>query len=168
MPGAPGTEAVITPESCGRPGVEYMGTGKDLVPMAGDKIALPYFTTPYPHKYPRWPGVLDAVEHAWAVWPKGRLVALSAPGVGVFHTFPIEPMGRSLRLNARVARGGEVRVGLSGIDGRSAAECDPITGDHPAHPVTWGGDDQARVRPGVPVTLEFQLRAAELFGYEWV
>jgi hypothetical protein len=161
-------ESLITPESCGREGVEFMGTGKDLVPMGADKIDLPYFTTTYPHKYPRWQGVLDAVEHAWAVWPKGRLVALSAPGVAEFHTFPIEPMGRSLRLNARIPRGGEVRVGLVGIDGRRVAECDPIYGDSLAHPVTWRGDDNARVQQGFPVTLHFQIRAAELFGYEWV
>ncbi|NUQ65259.1 MAG: hypothetical protein HUU20_22560, partial [Pirellulales bacterium] len=145
---------------------KFVAAGKNLVPLGADRVAIPYWGASHEHKYPRWPGVI-ATRYGWAWWPKGRLVALVADAEGQFHTFGIPATGSSLRINARVHAGGYVRVGIDGAPGRTAADCDPITGDHVAHQVTWRGDPSAAVTPGSTVVLHFQLRAAELFGLEW-
>ena len=165
VPGAPLIEL-------GPPGSfdsEFLAVGKDLVPMGSDRIAIPYMGTPWPHKYPRWPHVLDAIQHAWATWPRGRICGLRADGDGRFFTFPLESAGRALRVNARVARGGSIRVGVVGSSEHTIANCAPIVGDGLSLPVTWQGRDTLSLKsPVEPITLEFQLRAADLFGFEWV
>ncbi len=159
--------AVIEPGPSGSFDSEFLGVGKDLVPMGTDRIALPYMGTKFPHKYPRWPHVLDAPTYAWAWWPRGRLCALRADNEGSFVTFPLEVAGRTLRVNARVDRGGELRVGIVDQPGRSVDDCDPITGDSLARPVHWRGEETVGIAAGTPVTLEFRLRSTDLFGCEW-
>ena len=127
-----------------------------------------YAGTRFPHKYPRWPAVLNAGRMAWAWWPAGRLCAVHADEEGEFFTFALEAAGRELRLNVRTQRSGFVRVGLVGREGRSAEDCDVIFGDSPAATVRWRGEADAGVPAGQPVTLHFQLRAADIFGFEWV
>jgi hypothetical protein len=115
--------------------------------------------------------VLDAIQHAWATWPRGRICGLRADGEGRFFTFPLEPAGRALRVNARVARGGSIRVGVVDSAAYSVEQCVPIVGDGIALPVQWnerGADIAINDDPIQPITLEFQLRAADLFGFEWV
>jgi hypothetical protein len=164
VPGGP----VISPGAPGEWDSEFIVGGKDLVPLGNDRIGIPYHGTPFPHKYPRWKGVLEAGGRAWAWWPKGRLCAVTADGKGEFFTFPVIPAGRELRLNVRARRGGEVRVGLAGVAGRTVAESDPVTGDHLAVTVHWKGVSDIGVNSGEKVTLHFSLRAAEVFGFEWV
>lgn len=164
VPGAP----LIAPGETGAFDSEFLFVNHDLVPFGTDRLALRYGGTPYPHKYPRWPHVLDAVQYGWASWPKGRLSAVRADGEGRFFTFPFEVKGRALRLNARTATGGEIRVGIVDTPGRSVADCTPITGDGLALPVHWHGEDAVGLPDGQPITLEFRLRAADLFGFEWV
>jgi hypothetical protein len=145
---------------------KFLVATKNLVPLGKDRVGIPYSGVSHPHKYPRWKGVISA-KSGWAWWPQGRLVALRADTEGQFQTFPIPVTGRRLRLNAKVRSGGELRVGIHGAGARSAVDCDPITGDRPAHPVSWRGDGNPGVSPGATVRLHFQLRAAELFGFEW-
>jgi hypothetical protein len=147
---------------------EYLGIVHELVPMPGDRLAIRYAGTPYPHKYPRWPHVLKAVRYWWAYWPKGRLAAVQSDEEGGFFTFPLEAAGRSLRLNARIAKTGEIRVGIVDQPGRSVRECDPIVGDGLSLPVHWKGEEAVGVERGQPITLEFRLRSARLFGFDWV
>lgn len=163
VPGGP----VITRERHGPPGAEFMAGGKGLFNF-GDRVGLPFASTPYPHKYPRWKHVLDAGTNHWAFWHRGRISGLVADGLGEFWTMPMNVQGKTLRINARVPKAGELRIGVVGVDGRSINDCDLITGDHLAHTVTWRGDDNARAKPGVETTLHFRLRAADLFGFEWV
>ena len=146
---------------------EFVVAGKNLVPLGNDRVAIPYSGATHPHKYPRWPGT---IQHGsgWASWPKGRLAAITADEEGEFHTFGVTVTGEKLAVNAKVRRAGELRVGLSGVEGRSAADCDPILGDDLAHPVTWKGDRSLGAAPGSTVALHCKLRAAELFGFEWV
>lgn len=150
----------------------FLAGGKNLVPLGRDQVALPYAGTPYPHKYPRWPEVVEATGCAWACWPEGRLCAVVADEVGEFATFPLIPRGRQLRLNVRVRRGGEVRVGLyhegRSVEGRSANECASLYGDDLCLPVHWNGQTDIAVPKGQAVVLHFRLRAAQLFGFEWV
>ena len=88
--------------------------------------------------------------------------------------------GRQLRLNARIRRAGEIRVGLARKggagpledvvveeEGFGADQCDPISGDSSSHVVTWKGRaDIASKRSSF--NLHFKMRRAELFGFEWV
>ncbi len=105
-------------------------------------------------------------------WQRGRLSALVADEYGQFSTFYGKLPGQTLKLNLRTRRAGEVRVGVQVEDqpdeGRPHAECDPIIGDHLGYTVTWKGSSDLKVTPGAKVRLVFRLRAAELFGAEWV
>jgi hypothetical protein len=145
---------------------KFLVATKNLVPLGKDRAGLAYSGTSHPHKYPRWKGVIST-RSGWAWWPRGRLVALAADAEGQFHTFSIPVTGTRLRLNARVRPGGELRVGILGAAARSAADCDPITGDRLDQPVSWRGNANLGVGPGATVRLHFQLRATELFGFEW-
>ena len=163
VPGGP----VLEPGDPGEWDGEFVVAGKGLVPLGKDRVAIPYAGTTHPHKYPRWPGVISHGS-GWASWTKGRLCAIAAREEGEFHTFGVTVTGEGLKVNAKVRRAGRLRVGLSGVEGRSVAECDGIVGDDPAHPVTWKGDSHLGVSPGSSVALHFDLRAAELYGFEWV
>jgi hypothetical protein len=164
VPGSP----VITPGEPGEWDCEFIGTGKDLVPFGEDRIGLPYTGTCFPHKYPRWQEVWDAWGMGWAWWPEDRLCALVADYEGEFHTYPLTPTGRQLKLNFRTPQAGEVRVGIADVEGRSLEDCDPMHGDCPGRIVTWKGQSDIGTADGQPVTLRFKLRCAELFAVEWV
>lgn len=156
--------------STGQPGDwngEFMGAGKDLVPLGRDRVGILWGATSFPHKYPRWKHVLEAGRSAWVWWPKGRLCAVTADETGEFFTFPILPAGRELRINIRTRRASEVRVGLAGVPERSVDDCDPLIGDNLACPVRWKGQSDIGVKDGEKVTLHFKLRAAEIFSLEW-
>lgn len=158
--------AVIPTGEAGAWDGEYLAAMKDLVPLGPDRVGILYSGTPFPHKYPRWQkGYGGGV--AWAWWPRGRLCAVVADEIGEFFTFPMVPAGRELRLNLRARRGGEVRVGLVGVPGRSVEECDPLYGDELGSPVHWQGETNLGLGEGESVTLHFKLRAAELFGFSW-
>ncbi len=163
VPGGPVLES-------GRPGSldgGFLVAGRQLVPLGKDKVAIPYTVFAFPHKYPRWPGVMTATMSGWATWPRGRLCGLRADQDGRFATFRVQVTGSSLRINAKVDEGGKMRVGLRGVDGRSVDDCDPITGDHFEHTVTWKGDSRLRIEQGQSVNLRFRMQAAELYEFEW-
>ncbi len=163
VPGGP----VLSPGAPGEWDSEFITSGKDLVPLGKDRIGFVYQGTSYPHKYPRWKGVLESTRQAWAWWPKGRLCAVTASGDGEFFTLPLTPAGQELRINARTRLGGYVRVGLLDCAGRSVADCEPIKGDNLSHVVRWKGQSAMGPLKKGRVTVHFQLRAAELFGLEW-
>ena len=93
------------------------------------------------------------------------------------------PQGRRLQLNLKARRGGEVRVGiwqfpgmwnkcpgfayLKEVAGYAAGDCDPMYGDAHALPVHWKGKPEIIAQEGEPVVVQFKLRSAELFGFEW-
>jgi len=164
--------AVYTPGGTGWNGV-FGSLRKNLIPLGNDRVALGFGEGPHPHKYPRWQHVLRGGQSGYAVWPKGRLCALTADREGAFYTFPIDVTGRELRINADIHRAGELRVGLADpagkpIEGRTVDECHPMFGDSSAHVVAWHGDANTRQEPGAKVRVHFKLRAAKLFGFEWV
>jgi len=159
--------AVIKPGLPGEWDSEYIVAGRDLVPLGKDRIGIPYHGTSFPHKYPRWDGVLSAGKTAWAWWQKGRICAVVADEEGEFTTFPLIPKGREIRINARTRHAGMIRVGLVGVAGRSVDDCDPIVGDNLAHSVHWKGQSDIGVNDDKRVTLHFKLRNAELFSVEW-
>jgi len=160
--------SVIPPGEPGDWDSAWLWAYKDLVPLGEGRVAVYFQGTPYPHKYPRSPGVVGAACRAWAWWPEGRLCAVKADLEGEFWTYPITPAGREMRLNYRAHRAGEVRVGIFGVEGRSAAECKPMHGNNMSEPVTWAGKTDIGIAEGQEVILHFKLRSAELFALEWV
>jgi len=46
-------------------------------------------------------------------------------------------------------------------------DCDPIVGDHAGTTVTWQGQSDIGTHETQRVLLQFTLRAAELFAFEW-
>jgi hypothetical protein len=161
VPGGP----VLSRTSFRDSSVEFLVARKPLLPLPNERVGVRYSASPYPHKYPRWKEGLQPAQSGWAWWEKDRLVALTADEEGEFTTFLIPVMGRELRLNARTPRGGMIRVGFRG---RKLDDCDPIVGDSLAHPVRWKGNADVGLRPGASVAITFQMRRAELFGFEWV
>ena len=101
---------------------------------------------------------------------KDRYVALMpAGGQGTLLTKPFVVPGDRLTINANAARG-EVRVRLLDESGKplralGKAEARPISGDVLAADAQWP-KPLVGLR-GKPVRLEFRLRAAQLFGFEF-
>jgi hypothetical protein len=152
----------------GRPGDWDGGVvapGLGLVDLPGDRMGILVAGSPVPHKHPRQPP-LGAL--AWAWWPKGRLVALQAETEGSFALWPLLFEGRTARLNFRTAPAGYVTVEALGpegvLPGRSFDDCDPLSGDHLDHPITWRGESDLSHAEDAPVTLRFRLRCAELYS----
>ena len=108
----------------------------------------------------------------YALWPKGRLIALEAPDRGEFSTAIIMPPGRKLRINAVTQRAGNIRVEVAGMDGksipeRSFADATPIIGDQHWTPVTWKRKDDLGHKDGNPIMLRFRMDKAQIFGLEF-
>ncbi len=183
-PGGP----VVTPGEPNDFDGEFISVGYSLIPLGSDRVGLPYRGYSYPHKYPRWPNILENERTGWVWWPEGRLSAVVAAQEGEFFTGEMIPAGRKLVINSRSSRAGQIRVGLMTIPGRtlehyksgakvrnlqyvlgrSPDDCDPISGDSPAHPVHWKGLSDSGLAENQPCVLHFKLRAAELFGIEWI
>jgi hypothetical protein len=136
----------------------------DLLELPGGDWALPYIANNLPHKYPRGRRTSGT---SYAVWPKGRLVAVEAEDQGEFTMIPILPPGRHLEINAVTLRTGWVKVGVLGVDGRGTGDCVPIVGDQPRARVAWKGGDDLGGGDGRPVTLRLELKQARLYGLEF-
>jgi len=136
----------------------------NLIELPDGSFALPYTGYLFPHKYAR--GAWE-FHPGYAVWPKGRIVALEAPEYGEFATVAIMPPGRKLLINAVTKRAGEIRVQVDGVPGRTFADCDPIVGDQYRKPVTWKGQADLGHRNGSPIVLRFRMTKAKLFGLEF-
>lgn len=140
-----------------------------LFELPNGDFALPYKGYNLPHKYPRGKMELYA---GYAVWPKGRIVAVEADDVGEFATVGIVPPGKTLRINSLTKRAGGVRVELCRIDdtvipGRSFDDCDPVQGDAFWKTVTWKGASELGVDADAGVVIRFRLERGRLFGLEF-
>lgn len=137
---------------------------------AGDYV-LPYSGYRFPHKYPR--GHADFPPRlGYAVWPKGRLIALEAAELGEFTTVAFVPPARRLKVNATTRRGGSIRIEVASIQrqvlpGRSFADCRPIIGDQCQSPVTWTGGEDLGIPPGDAIVLRFKLDQAKIFALDF-
>ncbi|GMQ80441.1 MAG: hypothetical protein BMS9Abin04_432 [Planctomycetia bacterium] len=136
----------------------------ELIELPNGSWALPYTGHNVPHKYPR--GQRKAAN-GYAVWPKGRLVAVAADGLGQFTMIPIMAPGRVLKINAVTQRTGWVKAEVVGAAGRSLAECQPLVGDQHWTQLTWKDGSDLGVEQGRPITLKFELYQARLFGLEF-
>ena len=145
-----------------------------LTELPSGDFVLPYTGFTYPHKYPRlnW-----RYDWGYAIWPKGRIVALEAPEFGEFTTVGVMPPARArkLRINAVTARAGSIRVAVSTRDGkflpgRSFDDSIPIVGDHHRTLLEWKGADASSdlaFKQGEPICLRFKMDQARIFGLEF-
>ena len=142
-------------------------THPDLLELPDGRFVLPYTGYKFPHKYPRgdwrfWPG--------YAVWPKGRLVALEAANRGQFTTVAFMSPGRRLRINAQTQRAGSILIEVVSFADqkpllvRTFADVAPIIGDHHWTPVTWGGKDDLGHQDGAAILLRLRMDKARLYG----
>lgn len=144
--------------------------GLGLVPLAGDRIAVPICGYVSPHKYPR--GSAPFGRPGWATWTRGRLSALEAAERGEFSTPDLIFEGRALALNVQTHHTGEVLVQLQdekgqAVPGYTFADADPIVADSLDHTVRWRGQADLGAFAGRPVSLAFRLRSAKLFAFEF-
>ena len=102
---------------------------------------------------------------------RDRFVAQTAgPEGGWLLTREFVLEGDALTVNCRAK--GALRVELAQypgepVPGFAAEECDPVTGDHPAHPVTWrGGDGDLSALRGRAVYLRLKLEDASVWAFE--
>ncbi len=141
----------------------------NLLELADGRFVLPYSGYNVPHKYPRrrW-----RYRPAYAVWPKGRLVALEAADTGEFATVGLMAPGRKLKLNAVVKRGGSLRVEVAGLTGktlagRSFADSMRVVGDWHYRTMAWRGEEDLGNPEGTAVMLRFRMDRAALYGLEF-
>ena len=135
----------------------------DLIELPNGDWALPYVGHNVPHKYPRGQRVGAT---GYAVWPKGRLVAVEAEDRGEFTMIPLIAPGKTLKINALTLRTGWVKIEVLGVQGRSLADCVPIVGDAHWTTVRWKGAGDLGVGEGQPVTLRVEMKQARVFGLE--
>ena len=92
---------------------------------------------------------------------------------GELTTPPIVFEGERLELNVNASALGEVRVEIQDSDGKalqgfSAADCDPVHGNHVHEIISWQGDPDVSGLSGKPVQLRFVMRAAKLYGFRFL
>lgn len=136
----------------------------NLIELPNGDWALPYAAHNVPHKYPRGQrkGGLG-----YAVWPKGRMVALEAANRGQFTLMPLMAPGGKLKINAVTKPTGSVLVEVAGDSSRSFEKCARLFGDLAWSTVRWGDKSDLGTKPGHAVILRFQLDKAELYGIEF-
>src|SRR5205823_5105680 len=117
-----------------------------------------------PHKYPRGRVVGST---GYAVWPRGRLVAVAADDRGAFTMVALIARGKALKINAVTLRTGWVKVEVVGVPGRALADCVPVVGDRHWERVSWNGGDDLGVAAGQPVTLRVEMKQAKVYGLEF-
>jgi len=105
---------------------------------------------------------------------RDRFVEQYAAEEGWLLTRELVLEGNSLAVNCRVnqAHGANGRLAVElaeypgqAIPGFTLEDCDPITGDHAEHTVTWGGRADLASLRGRPLYLRFQLRDAGLWSF---
>lgn len=164
------------------PGARLMETGNfgefdggcifwhpNLIELDNGDSALPYSGYSYPHKYPRgaW-----SYGPGYALWPKGRLVAVEARGKGGFSTVSIMAPGRKLRVNAVTKRAGRILVAVSDrfgrfLPNRSFGDAVPIVGDHHFTLVNWKDGADLNFEGGQPICLMFRMDRAKVYGLQF-
>jgi hypothetical protein len=148
-----------------------IAAGQGIVPLSGNRVAVPVSGYVHPHKYPR--GSVPFGAPGWATWTTGRLCALIADDYGEFSTPDLLFSGNELSLNLRVREAGVVRVELRDdanqpIPGFTFADADPIVADETDRHVSWHGESAIGQFANTPISLAFQLRKAELFAFEFI
>jgi hypothetical protein len=158
--------SVLKPGEPGSWDAGWLTPTPSLIELSDGTFALPYIGCNLPHKYPR--GHLK-YGTGYALWPKGRIIAVQAAQQGHFTTNPIDTRGgRRLRVNAVVEPAGSIRIAVAGATGRGLDQCAPVAGDAYRHMVTWQGQDDLGFAAGSSVVLHVRMERARLFGLDFV
>ena len=91
---------------------------------------------------------------------------------GRIVTRPLTFTGGKLYLNAQIAPGGYIKVGLQSESGKAVkpylpAMCQPVTGDVMAAPVAWRGAETIKPPAGMHPRLVFEMKNAKLYSF-WI
>jgi hypothetical protein len=165
----------------GEPGSGWEGgvyAGCGLVSMKPGEWSLPLGPQWHTHNQEHFPeGRLGQRPHRGflcrAIWREDGFTSLEAETEGRCTTVPLTFTGNRLQVNVWTRFAGEVRVELAEVKGetvpgRSFADCDPISGDAPAHTVTWKGESDVSAWQGKPMRLRFLLRRARLHAVQFM
>jgi hypothetical protein len=98
-----------------------------------------------------------------------RFVSLTAARRGKLLTRPFWTQTPLFFINADVAKGGQVRMGVLDSDGKAIqgfgiADCLPVTGDSIQHAVVWRGQGDASVLANRQIRLQVEARNARLYS----
>lgn len=141
----------------------------NLVELSNGDFALPYTGYDVPHKYPR---VKATRAMGYALWPRGRMVALEAAQKGEFATVSFIPQGNRLLINAVTKRAGRILVEAADLDGNPIPGMEfensmPVTGDCYRTPVVWKGHEDLGIQPGQAVSLRFKMEEASIYSLDF-
>ena len=116
-------------------------------------------------------------NYKWAIGlaklRRDGFVSLNAGAkVGRIVTRPLTFAGGKLHVNAQVAPGGYIKVGLQSESGKavkpySSAACRPVAGDVLAAPVVWRGAETIKPPAGAMSRLVFEMKNAKLYSF-WI
>ena len=146
-----------------------ISTSQGLVPLAGQRIAVPVVGYVHAHKFPRGSEPFGAP--GWATWKEGRLAALEADELGAFATIELVFEASELSLNLKCREAGSVRVELRDgagqpLAGYTFADADPICDDSVDRRVTWRGEANIGQFAGQPISLAFRMSKTQLFSFQ--
>lgn len=108
-------------------------------------------------------------------------MSLEAETDGRCTTLPMRFCGRRLEINAWVGYGGEIRVELADasietgvgkelakpIASHAFEDCDPITGNHLQHTVTWRGESDLSTWRGKPLRMRLRMHRARCYAVQF-
>ena len=143
------------------------GSWDHAMAWGGDQIVVGDETFVYYIGYARGHKVARFTERqiGLARMPRDRYVSRDADlNLGTLITKPVILNAESITVNANIV--GELRVRLLDKNGNPLRNFGwvKLHGDSIAHPVQWKGNMKSL--KGKPVRIEFQLRYAQLFGFD--
>jgi hypothetical protein len=174
----------------GSAGMGSMSVGKGMISNSPGEWSIPislrsglHNESHYQSKDPK-----PASDVYFATWREDGFTSLDAESYGEFTTIPFTFDGSHLKINAWTRFGGDisvevadpygeemgrfvdgkVAVNASTLEGKTFADCDPITGDNLERIVTWRGDSDLSSWQGKPIRLRFRMRRARLYSLRFV
>ena len=156
----------------------YAGCG--LASLRSGEWSLPISPRRASHNRVFFDSSLPETGVLTATWRQDGFVSLEAETVGACSTLILTFAGSRLELNAWTRFGGDVRVEMADasddnrrthappIAGRSFQDCDPISGDHLNHTVTWRGESDLSPWAGRPVRVRLRMRRARVYAMQFV
>jgi len=141
----------------------------NLIELANGDFALPYTGYNVPHKYPRMKATRGI---GYALWPKGRIVALETTEKGEFSTVAIVPPGTKLYINAVTKSAGNIIIEAVGPDGnpipgREFENSIPLVGDLFNSLVVWKEHNDIGIESGQAVILRFRMVQSSIYSLEF-
>lgn len=156
----------------------YAGCG--LVSLRPGEVSLPFAPRRSSHNRLFFDNSQPEEGILTATWRQDGFMSLETESTGECTTLLVDFTGSRLELNSWTRFGGEIRVEMAdasndnrrvhapAIAGRSFEDCDPITGDHLSHAVTWKGESDVSPWAGRTVRVRLRLRRARLYAMQFV